>query len=76
VAHAAEPRITRGDAEAVFQAFAGGGWAISLHYETMEGAPVDFLPDAVVRIGFDSGFNGRRYCGVCGSDALEFREVG
>lgn len=64
VAHAAEPRITRGDAEAVFQAFSAGGWAISLHSETMEGAPADFLPDAVVRIGFDPGFNGRHYCAL------------
>ena len=61
---AAGPRVTRGEAQAVFEAFSGGGWAISLHYETMEGAPSDFLPDAIVRISVGSGFNGLHYCAL------------
>jgi hypothetical protein len=36
-------RITRGDAEAVLNAFGGGGWAVLLHSKTAEGAPADFF---------------------------------
>ena len=35
-------RITRGDAEAVLNAFGGGGRAVLLHSKTAEGAPADF----------------------------------
>lgn len=36
-------RITRGDVQAIFQAFGGGGGAILRHREESPGAPADFL---------------------------------
>ena len=36
-------RITRGDVEAVLQAFGGGGRAVLFHSKTAEGAPADFF---------------------------------
>ena len=40
-AGANSPRVTRGDAEAIFQAFPNGGWAVRLHSPTTQGAPAD-----------------------------------
>ncbi|MER5912330.1 hypothetical protein ABT124_18005 [Streptomyces sp. NPDC001982] len=43
-------RVTRGDAEAVFQAQGNGGWGVRLHGGVQEGAPSDFFPDSMARI--------------------------
>ena len=43
-------RVTRGDAEAIFEAFGSGGWAVFLKGGTVEGAPADFLPGSLARI--------------------------
>jgi hypothetical protein len=40
-AGANSPRVTHGDAEAIFQAFPNGGWAVRLHSPTTQGAPAD-----------------------------------
>ena len=40
-AGANSPRVTRGDAQAIFQAFPNGGWAVLLHSPTTQGAPAD-----------------------------------
>ena len=37
----ADGRITKGDAEAVFNAFGNGGRAVLAHSRTAEGAPAD-----------------------------------
>jgi hypothetical protein len=42
-AQATTTRITRGDAQAVFEAFGGGGFAILLHSKVAQGAPADFF---------------------------------
>jgi len=57
-------RVTRGDAQAVFEAFGGGGWVIRLNAGTVEGAPADFLPDGMARISPSSGFNQKHYCAL------------
>ena len=62
-------RVTRGDAQAVFQAFGGGGWAIRLNASVIEGAPADFMPDSKARISPMAAFNGRHYC------ALDFHVI-
>lgn len=65
VATAAQPasaRITRGDAEAIFQSFPGAGWAIELHNDGSEGNPADFRATDGVRIATDAASNGRHYC--------------
>lgn len=55
-------RVTRGDAEAVFQAAFNGGWADRLHAETIEGAPADFLVDSLARITPAADRDGKHYC--------------
>jgi hypothetical protein len=35
------PRVTRGDVQALLEAFENGGWAILLHSPTAQGAPAD-----------------------------------
>lgn len=62
-------RVTRGDAQAVFQAFGGGGWSIRLNVSVIEGAPADFMPDSKARISPMAAFNGRHYC------ALDFHVI-
>ena len=57
------PRVTRGDAQAILQAFENGGWAVFLHGEVVEGAPADFRPDSPARI-YALGGSGRRYCSL------------
>ena len=58
-------RVTRGDAQAIFEAFAGGGWAVRLHSEVMEGAPADFQPpESLARITTVPALNGKHYCGL------------
>lgn len=61
-ASASPPRVTRGDAESVFQAFNNGGWAIRLHPGVIEGPPADFQLDSLARIA--AGTNNRHYCAL------------
>lgn len=58
----ATERITRGDAEAIFQAFNNGGWAIRLQPGVIEGAPSDFLAGSLARISTTA--NNRHYCAL------------
>jgi hypothetical protein len=68
---AAAPRISRGDAEAVYNAFAGRG-AIILHSPTLQGAP----DTQHVRIGPFGAANGQHFCSldwhVLGVNIVEF----
>jgi hypothetical protein len=61
-ASASSERVTRGDAEAVFQAFNNGGWAIRLQPGLIEGAPSDFLTGSLARISTTA--NNRHYCAL------------
>ena len=64
-AQANSPRVTRGDAQAVFEAFGNGGWGIVLNGGNVEqGAPSDFLPDAMARISPAAQWNGRHFCSL------------
>lgn len=57
-------RITRGDVEAVLNAFGGGGWAVLLHSKTAEGAPADFLGShGSIRPFAGSPWDGAHFCG-------------
>ncbi len=58
----AGPRATKGDAEAVLEAFGGGGWAILRHSKVFEGAPSQGLPDSRVAIRPFTDWNGRHFC--------------
>ena len=57
------PGVTRGDAEAVFNAFGGGGWSVRLHSKTLEGAPSDFWLDSRTRI-VPFLYNDLHYCAL------------
>ena len=63
-ANANATRVTRGDAEAVFQAAFNGGWAIRLNQGEIEGAPEDFMADGLVRISPATMFNNKHYCAL------------
>jgi hypothetical protein len=63
-APAAAQRVTRGDAEAVFQGAFNGGWAIRLHSDSLKGVPADFLVDSLARITPAADRNGRHYCAL------------
>ena len=64
-AQANSPRVTRGDAQAAFEAFGNGGWGIVLNGGDVEqGAPADFMPDSMARIVPMAPFNGRHYCSL------------
>jgi hypothetical protein len=53
-------RITRGDAEAIFQATPNGGWAVLLHSPTGQGAPFDAQDRGAIRpLSFNDG---KHYC--------------
>jgi hypothetical protein len=53
-------RVTRGDVQAIFQAFGNGGWAILLHSPTGQGAPADVNIRGEIRpLAFHDG---RHYC--------------
>jgi hypothetical protein len=54
-------RVTRGDAEAIFNAFPNGGWAIRLNKGVGLGAPADGLLGRATIRPFDP-FDGARYC--------------
>lgn len=58
-ASANSPRVTRGDAEAIFQGAFNGGWAVRLHSDNLAGAPADFLVDSLARLN-----DGRHYCAL------------
>jgi hypothetical protein len=56
-------RITRGDAEAVLNAFGGGGRAVLLHSKTAEGAPADFFGShGSIRPFAGSPWDGAHFC--------------
>lgn len=58
----AGPRATKGDAEAVLQAFGSGGFAILRHSKVAEGAPSQGLSDSRVAIRPFSAWDGRHFC--------------
>ena len=59
----ASRRITRGDAEAVLNAFGGGGRAVLLHSKTAEGAPADFFGShGSIRPFAGSPWDGAHFC--------------
>ena len=55
-------RATKGDAEAVLQAFGSGGWAILRHSKVANGAPSQGTADSHVAIRPFSDWNGRHFC--------------
>lgn len=55
-------RVSRGDAEAVLHAFAGGGRVILNNNVTDAGAPADSDVRASIRPFSDTIFDGRHYC--------------
>jgi hypothetical protein len=63
-AQASAPRVTRGDAQAIFHAFPNGGWAVRLHAGTVEGAPTDFQADSIARISPAVAWIGRHFCSL------------
>ena len=64
-AEANAPRVTEGDAQAVFEAFGNGGWGVVLNGGTVEeGAPSDFLQDSMARISPAALWNGRHFCSL------------
>jgi hypothetical protein len=65
-AQANAPRVTQGDARAIFEAWNNGGWAVVLNGGTIEeGAPADFLPpDSTARISPAAQWNGAHFCSL------------
>jgi hypothetical protein len=63
-ANASAPRVTQGDAQAILESSGGGGWAVRVHGGSIEGAPADFLPDSIARIGPNPPWEGRHFCSV------------
>src|SRR5689334_6521585 len=57
-------RVTKGNAEAVFEAFGGGGWMIRLHAGKIEGAPADFMADGLARISMLDAYDQKHYCAL------------
>lgn len=56
-------RSTKGDAEAVLNAFGNGGWAVLLHSATSMGAPAAGLVGSATAIRpFPEFFEGQHYC--------------
>jgi len=58
----AAERVSKGDAQAVLEAFGGGGWAIQQHSKVLRGAPADGLPDSRVAIRPFDAWDGRHFC--------------
>jgi hypothetical protein len=58
---ASSTRTTRGNAEAVLQAFGNGGWAILLHNQAAEGGPADEDRTVAIR---PFAFFARHYCAL------------
>ena len=63
-ARANAPRVTEGDARAIFEAFANGGWAERLGDGMLEGAPADFMSNSMARITYMPAWNGRHFCSL------------
>jgi hypothetical protein len=64
-AQANSSRVTRGDAQAIFEAWNNGGWAGVLNGGMVEeGAPTDFLPDSIARIAPAAQWQGRHFCSL------------
>jgi hypothetical protein len=61
-ANASADRVSRGDAEAVFHAFGGGGRIILNKNVTDTGAPADSDVRAAIRPSSGTIFDGRHYC--------------
>jgi hypothetical protein len=61
-ADASATRVSRGDAEAVFHAFGGGGRVILNNNATDTGAPADSDVAAAIRPFSGTIFDGRHYC--------------
>jgi hypothetical protein len=56
-------RISRGDAQAVFEAFGGGGRAVLQHNSAAEGAPADFFGShGSIRPFAGSPWDGAHFC--------------
>ena len=56
-------RITRGDVQAVFEAFGGGGLAVIQHSAVAQGAPADFLGShGSIRPFGGSPWDGAHFC--------------
>ncbi len=63
VAAAGPPHASRGDAQAVLNAFGNGGLAVLLHSKTAQGAPAQGVAGKVgIRPFADSPFDGAHYC--------------
>ena len=80
-ASANAPRVTQGDAQAVFNAFNTGGWAALLNGMGIdEGAPTDFTFDGNARISPLAQWAGRHFCSldwhVVGVAAIEGNPAG
>lgn len=64
-ADANSTRVTRGDAQAVFESLEGAGWAIRFSNGRLEGAPAQFFPEDLVRIApLVAFFDGQHYCAL------------
>ena len=62
-AQATSTRLTRGDAQAVLEAFGGGGWAILVHSGVAQGSPADFLGShGAIRPFSGSPWDGAHFC--------------
>ena len=62
-AQATSTRITQGDAQSVFEAFGGGGWAILLHSSVARGGPADFFGShGAIRPFSGSPWDGAHFC--------------
>jgi hypothetical protein len=62
---AASDRVTRGDAEAVLQAFGNGGWAVLMHGGVVHGAPSQgFSPPVAIKPFSGSFYDGAHYCAL------------
>jgi hypothetical protein len=58
-------RVSKGEAEAILEAFGNGGWAILRHGEgVVQGAPADGLPDSLAAIRPLPFWNGNHYCAL------------
>jgi hypothetical protein len=63
-ASAAPARYSRGDAEAVLNAFGSGGWAIRNHSPTVMGAPAGIPGEVAIKPIAGSPFDGAHYCAL------------
>jgi hypothetical protein len=57
-------RVSQGDAQAIFEGFGGGGWAIRRHSPVFEGAPADGVVGSLATIRPSPLFDGAHYCAL------------